>query len=227
MNSTELNTFLTKSTCCAGNKTKQVADMLLQGDKCATKEFKNLVVLISALEALECYIAPLEDTVCTPVEVGGTPVNGSFTISIPCAINIPMDGHVIFRGSDSTDISYTVTDPMGEDLIFIFETYIVASLPAGYTVVLSSGDCAGGLPQVYTITTPCDVTNVNLNYNYIDGEATISVNIAGNLVTAGVCPETSIQCTTTTTEYTNCLTATEADNLVNIITKICDSCNCD
>lgn len=36
-----------------------------------------------------------------------------------------------------------------------------------------------------------------------------------------------LTCTTTTTEYTNCLTDTEADNLVNMITKICDTCNCD
>lgn len=37
----------------------------------------------------------------------------------------------------------------------------------------------------------------------------------------------TLTCTTTTTEYTNCLTETEADAVAEIITDICKLCDCD
>lgn len=68
MNSTELNTFLQQAVCCAGNKAKQVADMFLQGNRCAKSEFKKLAILIDSIKALDCYRAPVEEETCTVVE---------------------------------------------------------------------------------------------------------------------------------------------------------------
>jgi len=59
MNSVEKDNLIQKAICCSGNLTKTVADMYLKGKKCADKEFENLFLLLSYIETLGCYDAPL------------------------------------------------------------------------------------------------------------------------------------------------------------------------
>lgn len=225
MNSTELNNFLNKAGCCAGNKGKQVADLLLNGSKCADAEFKNLALLTSAIEGLRCYRAPVKTETCEIVETG-TSTDAQFTITVPC-VTIPVDGVITLMSSSGLEVTYTVVDVMGEGLGTAIDSGIIPSLPAGYTGGLSAGGCMGGQPETFTFTTPCYDTTLSLNYTYMDGITLINETIQGVNTIAGVCASSELVCTTTTTEYTNCLTETEANNLVNMITKICDSCNCD
>ena len=78
--------------------------------------------------------------------------------------------------------------------------------------------------SIYTITGPCDITAYTLDYFPAGNPESTTLN--GVQTQLGICNETNLTCTTTTTEYTNCLTETEADNIANIITDICDICDC-
>lgn len=62
MNSTEKENIVNKAICCSGTMGKSVADMFLNGHKCAEKEFQKLFLLINYVETLGCYEAPLEET---------------------------------------------------------------------------------------------------------------------------------------------------------------------
>lgn len=231
MNSTELNTFLQQAICCAGNKTKQVADMFLQGSKCAKAELKKLAILIDAIKALDCYRAPLEEEVCTVVEGDplADPIGATFTLSIPCNITLSPSSTVslsVYNTSGDFSILASNVGVWGDDLDGVFINNILPQLAAytDYTATYTSGDCASNEPLTYTITGPCDFTALELTYILNGSESSTTIN--GIETQAGICNATSIECETTTTEYTNCLTETEADNLVNMITKICDTCNC-
>jgi len=68
MNSVEKDNILQQAYCCAGNYGNKVANLLLSGDKCAEKEFEKLAMLTSAIDALICYNAPLEEEVCELVD---------------------------------------------------------------------------------------------------------------------------------------------------------------
>lgn len=227
MNSTELNTFLQQAICCAGNKAKQVADMFLQGNKCAKSELKKLAVLVDSIKALDCYRAPLEEEVCTVVEGDPLtdPIEAVFTFTFPCNENMAIPSAFFFEtfGSGSEIFIPGNADVINPNTIYNFETYIASVLPAGYSYTSTSADGCDTNNQ-FIITAPCDITSMQFTY-FIEGDLE-STTITATEVQAGICNATSIECETTTTEYTNCLTETEADNLVNMITKICDTCNC-
>ncbi len=226
MNSTELLSFVRKAICCAGNKGKQVADMFLNGDKCAEKELTNLVLLSDAITALDCYRADVETENCEIVQTGNN-TNAQFTLLINCT-TIPMGALVTFYTSDGTTITYTVVDALGETLSSIMVFQIISALPAGYTATLTDGDCTGdGLPETYTIVAPCNISSINLNYTYSDFDGLVNTTINGENTVPGECAYQEVVCTTTTTEYTNCLTDAGVENLVALVTKICDTCNCD
>ena len=62
MNSVEKDNIIQKAICCSGDKAKEVADMYINGNSCADKEFQKLFLLISYTETLGCYQAPLVET---------------------------------------------------------------------------------------------------------------------------------------------------------------------
>lgn len=229
MNTTEKNNLLQQAICCSGNYAKDVAELLLAGDKCAESEFEKLALLVSAIEALDCYNAPLEVENCVPTtgDPLADPVESIFSISIPCATAMTVPSTMSFSGLGGVsafNITVNINNPGDNDLQQKFVNDVIPQLPAGFTATLYSGDCTGGTPEVYLLTGPCDITGYTLDY-FLNPEIT-STQIVATQQQAGVCNETVLTCTTTTTEYNNCLTETEADNIAEIITDICDICDC-
>jgi len=220
MNSVEKNTLLRQAICCAGNYGKKVADLLLANNKCAESEFEKLALLTSAIEILDCYNAPLEVEDCitsvgNPLE---NPIESIFTITIPVPTLVNPISLMVFTAVGTTNgfVLTGNTDPVDNDLFNNFTAVIVPQIPIGFTVSLNNG--------TYTITGPCDITAYTLDY-FPEGSLESAI-INGVQTQLGICNETNLTCTTTTTEYTNCLTETEADNIANIITDICDICDC-
>ncbi len=220
MNSTEKNSLLRQAICCAGNYGKKVADLLLANNKCAESEFEKLALLTSAIEILDCYEAPLEveDCVTTTGDPLTDPIESIFTITIPVPTEIEPVTLMVFTATGTTNgfVVSANTDVVDNDLFNNFTNFIVPLIPAGFTVTLNN--------SIYTITGPCDITAYTLDY--FPAGSMESAQINGVQTTIGICNETSLTCTTTTTEYTNCLTEAEADNIAEIITDICDICDC-
>lgn len=229
MNSVELNTLLQQAICCVGNYGKKVADLFLSGNKCAESEFEKLVLLNSSINTLDCYLAPVESEECvaTAGEPLENPIESIFTITIPCATAMTIPSTISFSGLggiNAFNITHNIIDPFDNDLQQNFINNIIPQLPIGINISLYSGNCGTGTPEVYVLTGYCDITNYTLDY-FLEPSLE-STQIEASIEQIGVCNETILTCTTTTTEYNNCLTEAEADNIANIITDICDICDC-
>lgn len=218
MNTTDKDNLLQQAVCCSGTKGKQVADMFLLGHKCAEKEFKRLALLNFSIQALDCYNAPLEETTYTVIET--TEVLAEFTFSIPCSrwdavlasgtsINVVVNGvGTGFPGDDATTFETAFTNILNAQSFALEDT--------------GCGDDPSAINTI-TVVANCDTTSISVTYSSGD----VTITYTGEQTVLGNCGGQTLESTTETTEYDNCFTEDEADNIADIITKICDICDCE
>lgn len=213
MNTVEKDNIVQKAICCSGTKGKQVADMLLSGDKCADKELQKLILLNSYIESLGCYRAPLETTTYTVV-VG----ESIWEVTVPCAT---WDTVLAAGTSAILTIDGTPTTFNGDDATTLGDGIITLLQNAAATIsVYSVGACVSGNLTIL-LTALCDTESIVFSYQ--TPEITTSFNAV--LTTAGNCAGNTLESTTATTTYTNCLTEDQADDIATQISKICDLCD--
>lgn len=220
MNSVEKDNLVQKAICCSGNYAKEVADDFISGNVCANKKFQKLALLISYIEALDCYNAPLE--VITYTTTPTTPVLAQFTITVPCStwngvLNGSSSASVTIDGNESAIIG---------DGVSTFGTLILSVLSNLIGITITVGNCING-NIIIGITYLCDTTSFKFT-KYISGGAPpviITTDYIGINTVEGSCSSYTLTSTTTTTEYTNCLSEDQADNIANQIALICDMCD--
>lgn len=220
MNSVEKDTLVQKAICCSGNYAKEVADDFISGKICANSKFKKLAMLISYIEALDCYRAPLEET--TYITTPTTPVLAQFTITLPCSVwdsvlNVSSSASVTING-DETDIS--------GDGVSTFGSLILTMLSDIVGIVITIGECINS-NIIIDITYLCNTASIVFTNSTVIGAPPIliSTSYTGVNTVIGSCLSYTLTGITTTTEYTNCLTEDQADNIANQIALICDSCD--
>lgn len=220
MNSVEKDTLVQKAICCSGNYAKEVADDFISGSVCANNKFKKLALLVSYIEALDCYNAPLEET--TYVTTPTIPVLAQFTLTIPCSI-----WDSVLNGSSSAGVTINGSESaVSGDGVLTFGTLIIGILSSMIGIVITIGSCIGG-NIIINITYLCNTTSIVFTRYVSSGTPptiTATAYTAVNTV-EGSCLSYNLTATTTTTEYTNCLTESEADNIANQIALICDLCD--
>lgn len=217
MNSTEKDNIVQKAICCSGTLGKQVADMYLSGHKCADKEFQKLFLLTSYIETLDCYQAPLEVTTYTVV--AGDSVLSEWQIVIPCTV---WDTVVTLTAASELTIDGVTTTIAGDNVMTFGE---------GITDLLEN---AAATISTYTIST-CIDNNITIDITALCDTESITVALTGFIPQAGTynatqavtgnCSSNTLETTVTTTEYTNCLTEDQADDIATQISKICDLCD--
>ncbi len=219
MNSVEKDNIIQKAICCSGAMGKTVADLYIKGSKCADREFQKLFLLVSYTETLGCYNAPLDTTTYTVVE--GTPVSTEWSVVIPCTIwdtlttssistTLTVDGASQSIVGDSTQTVGENIEELLDDLGF---NYIVSICSNSNITVTITGACdTESVVITHSVTTTPPPTVTNTNYT-------------ATLITAGSCSGNIIETTIITTEYTNCLTEDQADNIATQISKLCDLCD--
>lgn len=224
MNSVDKNNLLEQAICCAGNKGKEVADMFLTGNKCAESEFKDLALLVFAINALDCYNAPLETTTYEVIE--GNAVDAEFQMVIPCSIlNSVLDSDDYITLTINGETSTT----NGNDISTFGELFFPLLDTAGFTYnVTSSLGCADG-DAIIDITANCNTTEIiaAITIVAIVPSSISTTSYTGINTVVGNCEEDVLESSTAITEYENCFTEDEADNIANIITSKCDICDCD
>jgi len=221
MNSVEKDNIVDKAMCCSGTLAKKVADMYISGHRCADKEFQKLFLLISYTEALGCYQAPLEETTYTFVD--NPSITGEYTFTTTC-----VNWDTVLNGSSGIEFTYTLngvetTVTTSGDTVSTVQQLFISNLTSlGYSYVVSS--CVNS-NKVITVTTPCGITDMALHINVVVGPALTEVAITVANTIVGNCNTDTLTPVTTITEYTNCLTEDQADNIATQISKICDLCD--
>lgn len=219
MNSTEKSNLLGQAICCSGNKGKEVADMFLAGNKCAEAEFKDLALLVFAINALDCYQAPLEETTYEVVDT--EPTLSEWSIIIPCSVYDTISNSGVSTGltvdGNSQSILGNGTSTYGQLIVGLINDL-------GFTV--EGGTCVDG-NVILTIVAACDTESIVVNVT-TEGIAPdgFDETYTATQIVPGNCSGSTLESSTATTTYENCFTEAEADNIADIITEICDICDC-
>lgn len=224
MNSIEKDNIIKKGICCAGSLGKKVADMYLQGNRCADKEFQKLFLLTSYIETLGCYQAPVEVTNYTVIP--GVSTNAQFQLTIPCTII-----NTVLNGSSTVELEVgtTVTSATGDNISTVGELLTTLLNATGFDIQYTSSlGCADG-DMVIDITADCDTPYIHSTVTIVTGVPPFltseSFEYIATVVTAGSCSGDVIESTLLTEEFTNCLTEEQADDIANQIAKICKLCD--
>lgn len=219
MNSVDKANIVDKAICCSGTMGKTVADMFLSGHKCAEKEFQKLLLLVNYTEALGCYRAPVEVTEYTVIE--GEAAVAEFQIVIPCTTY-----NTVIAGSDSVTVTVDGNDSsaFGDDILTIGEILTTLMGGTGFDVqYVSATDCSSGNMTI-NVVGDCDTESISVTITLVSGHAAQTVTYPGTVTQVGNCSGDSLESSLITTEYTNCLTEDEADDIATQISRLCDLC---
>lgn len=218
MNSTEKDNIIQKAICCSGTYAKKVADMYIKGNSCADKEFQKLFLLNSYIDSLGCYQAPLEVT--TYATTASTPVLAQFSVTVPCTAWDTNSGTFTATVNVNGTPTSVAAGP-GDTFGGLIEGILTG---LGFTYIV--GNCIDG-NRIITVTALCNTTELIFTLDVTTGPPPVvtSTDYHGSLVTEGSCLSYNLTGTTVTTEYTNCLTEEQADDIANNIALICDLCD--